>query len=39
MRDVILDVGCAFGVYRKQRILIQASHTARVRLIYPPCVF
>lgn len=37
MRDVILDAGCAFNVDRKQRTLIQALDTARVRLIHPPC--
>jgi hypothetical protein len=34
-RDVILDAGQAFNVDRKQRTLIQALDTARVRLIEP----
>ena len=37
MRDVILDVGQSFKVDRRQRTLIQALATARVRLIHPPC--
>lgn len=37
MRDVILDAGQSFHVDRKQRVLIQALATARVRLIHPPC--
>ncbi len=37
MRDVILDVGQSFYVDRRQRTLIQALATARVRLIHPPC--
>ena len=35
-RDVILDAGQSFCVDRKQRVLIQAMATARVRLIHPP---
>lgn len=38
-RDVILDAGQAFNVDRKQRTLIQAMDTARVRLIQPHCTF
>ena len=37
MRDVILDVGQSFYVDCKQRTLIQALATARIRLIHPPC--
>ena len=36
MRDVILDARQSFHVDRKQRVLIQALATARVRLIHPP---
>ncbi len=32
MRDVILDAGQSFHVDRKQRVLIQALNTVRVRL-------
>lgn len=35
-RDVILEAGQSFCVDRKQRTLIQALATARVRLIHPP---
>ncbi len=34
-RDVVLDAGHAFNVDRKQRTLIQALDTARVRLLEP----
>ena len=37
MRDVILEAGQALYVDRKQRTLIQALDTARVRLLHPPC--
>lgn len=36
-RDVVLDAGHTFNVDRKQRTLIQALDTARVRLIQPAC--
>ena len=38
-RDVVLDAGHTFNVDRKQRTLIQALDTARVRLIQPTCAF
>ena len=34
-RDVVLDAGHTFNVDRKQRTLIQALDTARVRLLEP----
>lgn len=37
-RDVVLGAGQAFIVDRKQRTLLQALDTARVRLIEPACV-
>lgn len=36
MRDVILDAGQSFHVDRKQRVLIQALATARVRMMQSP---